>query len=465
MLCKLMLEHKAALDVEDTERRWPMHLAMQKGHFATARLLADHFNEKKQATQNSCQALEKLVADVQSRAITEAAFLKAVEDLFVEIRYFDTSDTVEKKRELCALLAVYWIVSDQYDLFVRSQKSDACMSKQSWQKLQEWSRGAMRLSENSTTVRTMFVFVAIMSVGKIKSFRAAFSPECQDPGDSLHQVLQKMPFVLPSFLMLDKSAQQMILSSLVAGEFNFGQFLQAENVPASLSVVKDISQGGVLLGFFLFKIFVAMCGILGMKSLEGSLFMTETMFSNFKVGLDVLDNLNSESSGQVYNRFLAARATAQGIDFQADDNECRAIVRLACMLRTFDRPGGEEVVAAFRDLDPAVRKRLIFYLSADGINVRPAFLLFNAPNMLTNARQNKHLNMKLALQMLLHVYETAANEYQGSKVPVVVLMVDELAAATAKCVDADMYLLTAFEIVRAAGVKGDTQGAVALKED
>merc|ERR1711971_629641 len=109
--------------------------------------------------------------------------------------------------------------------------------------------------------------------------------------------------------MGDKDSQRIIQSSLMASEFNFGQFLQAENLPANLSVVKGLSKGdgsGSVLGFFLFKIFAAMCGILGMKSLEGSIFMTDKMYTNFKMGLDVLHHLDTEDAVQVYDRFLAA---------------------------------------------------------------------------------------------------------------------------------------------------------------
>ena len=68
--------------------------------------------------------------------------------------------------------------------------------------------------------------------------------------------------------------QHMILSALKA-EFNFGQFLQGENLPGALVIVKEMLAEKRLLQFYLFRIFAAMCGILGVKNLEGSLFMHE----------------------------------------------------------------------------------------------------------------------------------------------------------------------------------------------
>eukprot|EP00972_Heterocapsa_arctica_P041743 6154922-Heterocapsa_arctica.AAC.1 len=64
--------------------------------------------------------------------------------------------------------------------------------------------------------------------------------------------------------------------------------------------------------------------------------MTEKIFNNFKVGLDVLGFLMSESAQEVYDRFLQERATAQELPFNREDKTSRALVRLACLSRTFD---------------------------------------------------------------------------------------------------------------------------------
>ena len=66
----------------------------------------------------------------------------------------------------------------------------------------------------------------------------------------------------------------------MAAEFNFGQFLQGENVPGSLLGVKDVmTNDDNALAFFLFHIFVDMAGIMGAKSLSGSLFMNQAQYA------------------------------------------------------------------------------------------------------------------------------------------------------------------------------------------
>jgi hypothetical protein len=341
---------------------------------------------------------------------------------------------------------------------------DARLSRESWEKLQQWVRGTVRLTGSASTVQAMLVFVSIMSVGKIKSFRMAFTPETQEFNEALIRVLQRVPVAFPSFARLDENSQSLILSAMKASEFNFGQFLQAENTPANLMVVQNISKGGdtSMLSFFLFKIFAAMCGILGMKSLEGSIFMSEKMYGNFKLGLDVLEHLSSEGALQVFHRFLAQRAAAQGLAFDANDKESTAIVRLACLTRVFEAKGAEEVTTAFKQLTLTEQKELITFLNADGITVKPAFLLYNSPNLL--AGRNKKIGMKSAMQKMLQIYKDAAKEYTGSNEAIVTIMCDELSAFAGKCEDPEVFAFTDFSVSRAAGSKGDSQAIVALRD-
>lgn len=476
LLCSYMLQHNAILCSEDVNQCWPVHVAMQHGYFQTARFLADQWLLRKESRHHfgdHLQARSMITFENQARRfmglegrkiISEQEFQEMMNSSFPELRFFPQADATEMKRELCGLLAVYWIVSDQYDKFVCNQAKEGRLSKASWQKLQQWVQSVVRLKSSPRIVWTLLVFVAIMSVGKIKGLRIAFTPDTEEFNEALIKLLQEFPMALPSFARLDAGSQQLIMSCLVASEFNFGQFLQAENLPANLVVVKNISHGeGSILGFFLFKLFAAMCGILGMKSLEGSLFMNEQMFKNFKVGLDVLNHLQRESPQQVYHRFLADRARTQGLAFDPGNKESRAIARLACMSRAFDQSVSSEVLTVFRSLEEVERKQLTDFLDADGIIVKPAFLLYKAPELLDNGRKNQRVGLRPAVRMLLKIYSKAAKEYSASADAVVTVIVEELAAFAQKCTDPEVWAATEFDISRSAGEKGKTQAVVSLK--
>mmetsp|Transcript_12408 Transcript_12408/g.24118 ORF Transcript_12408/g.24118 Transcript_12408/m.24118 type:complete len:1201 (+) Transcript_12408:28-3630(+) len=474
LLCSYMLEHKGILYSEDVNQCWPVHAALQHGHFQTARFLADKMLLHRELVGGHLQACSMGVFENKAlrfmglegrNIISEQEFVEMVNTSFPELRYFQQADATESKRELCGLLAVYWIVSNQYNKFVRNQVKEECLSKASWQKLQQWVQTVVKLNASPRIVWTMLVFVAIMSVGKIKGLRMAFTPDSEEFNEALIKLLHEFPIALPSFARLDVDSQQLIMSCLVASEFNFGQFLQAENLPANLVVVKNISHGqGSILGFFLFKLFAAMCGILGMKSLEGSLFMNEQMFKNFKVGLDVLNHLQHQSPQQVYHRFLSERATAQGLAFNAGSIESRAVARLACMSRAHDRAVGSEVLAAFRSLEEVERKQLVDFLDADGITVRPAFLLYKAPELLENGRKNQKVGLRRAVHMLLQIYLKCAKEYSASSDAVVTVIVEEFATFAQKCTDPSVFSATQFDVTRSAGEKGNTQAVLSLKD-
>merc|ERR1712228_1111316 len=118
-----------------------------------------------------------------------------------------------------------------------------------------------------------------------------------------------------------------------------------------------------------------------------------------------------------------------------------------------DSGGGEEVSTAFKQLTSSERERLVRFLNADGITVRPAFILYNAPNLLDNARKNQRIGMDSAIRMLLKIYDVVSDEYKESASPVITIMVDEIAAVASACDDPEVFALTDFEISRAPGVR------------
>jgi len=472
-LCELMLEANAAIDAEDSNERLAMHLAMQNGAFQTAKFLMQKWNEhfhgkdtsyrpKKRADQAESLA-RKILAGMD-----EKTFREEIHHTFPELKYFSDKEKAEKEdvlRTQGALLAVYWIAADKYEQFARPQPENVRLQPHSWQSLREWTIKKVRLtSNNGATLGAMLAFVAVSALGRIKPFRMAFAPEYDEATEALHSILYKSPLVIPSFSNLDPELQQMIMAALKA-DFNFGQFLQAENLPASLNAIKQMlgeeTSSTNILGFFLFKIFATMCGILGPKTLEGSLFMNDTMYVNFKVGLDVLGHLDQESAEQVYDRFLGERASSQGLSFSAYNPDARARVRLACLARAFDPTEGRAMSDAFASLDSGSQKRLMDFVNADGITEKPGFLLYNSPKFIDAAKTNNKIGLALALKVLLSVYEAAAREYQDSDKAVVSIFVDELFDFVKRPnTDAETFAFAKFEILRTAGHKSDTQASV-----
>ncbi|EER17507.1 conserved hypothetical protein, partial [Perkinsus marinus ATCC 50983] len=231
------------------------------------------------------------------------------------------------RRTMGALLSVFWVCADRYDDFVRNQPPSNRLSRENWSHLQRWVRNVVKLTDpqEPDAVDAMLCFMSIHDLGKMKDFREELAPGYQDHDAGLSYILSRSPEVLPSYCRLPDKYQLLIETSLKV-DFNFGQFLQAENLPANIKNVKSLlgNKGDVALAFYLFHIFADMAGIMGAKSLDGSMFMTETMFNNFKKGLTTLQLLTHETMNDTYDSFLKLRAKEQGLAFQTPTD--RAII-------------------------------------------------------------------------------------------------------------------------------------------
>lgn len=468
-LCFLMIEAGAQIDVVDSTDCLPMHVALRNGNFQTAKMFLQKWTDtmtieyKNRVRHNRFQA-ESLAGKVM-KEISEGEFRKVVNEIFVELQYFGDKFSMDNKKTIGSLLAVYWICANQYDLFVRSQAADK-LTKPSWQALQDWTVKTVGLTKNMKALGAMLVYVAISSLGKVKPLLEAFVPDIDAPGEGITAILQRHPILVPSFMKLEEGLQQTIVAAVKAeSDFNLGQFLQAENFPANLLTVKQISNqtgaGNIdILGFLFFRILVMMCGILGFKCMEGSIFMTDKQYGNYRVGLDVLSHLRSETVQQVYNRFLQERSRPQELAFSASDPANRALVRLACLTRAFDKKVAHEVAAAWSALDADSRKALMDFVNRDGVDQKPAFLLFNSPNLMCNAKNNGNVGLVEAMKMLLEIYRAAEQKYINTQEAVVTIACDGMAQHTNEVKDTESYQNTNFEITRAAGNKSDRQGTV-----
>lgn len=190
--------------------------------------------------------------------------------------------------------------------------------------------------------------------------------------------------------------------------------------------------------------------------------MTEQFFSNFKLGLDAVIHLNAETPREVLDRFLAERAKLAGVDFNPKDLGERALVRLICMNGIYDADGAQTIVKSWHELEAEVKAALTTFLNADGIQVKPAFLMYFAPRLLEYSKKNLALGPTLGMRMLLNVYQEASKEYHNSEQDFVTIMVDDLSERARQTIDPEAFEFTKFEIVRSAGDKGDTVATVRL---
>ncbi|CAE7362340.1 Ripk4 [Symbiodinium sp. CCMP2592] len=480
-VCQLIIEKKGSVDVEDSKERLPLHLALQSGHFSLARFLLDKLEEEAsmQPAAHSNQKKEDLSERLARRILSKSTgdepldeedFLGEVPNIFPEMKYFRKEEQNEYKRQMASLLSVYWVCSDDYDSFARKQSDEEKLKEESWEGLQEWAKNKVQMTPRR--VAAVLVYCAIAGIGKIAPFQKHFAADATEPISALASIVQRHSVLVPSFQRLDDEEQHLILGCLKAhANFNFGQFLQAESLPVSLFKCKELvmSQEETMtnvFGFFLFTVFMSLCAILGVKSLEGSLFMTEEMYKNFKVGLESLTKLTDAESGDVYNGFLRKRAELAGVEFDEESPtlEQKAIVRLSCLTRIFEKEKGSLVFEAFMSLPPGVREELTGFLNADGLSKR-GFLLMHSPNLMCNAFQNKNLSLDKAMRQLLKMYQLSEEAFPApadGEAGVITVMVEEMATHAKKCEDAESFDSTNLEVSKFQGVNADRTAKIVL---
>ncbi|CAL1149927.1 unnamed protein product [Cladocopium goreaui] len=244
LVCETIMDQKAPVDTEDCEERLPLHLALQHGHFQLARILLDRLEQVQTSygAHESGQRKKNLVEALANRMLTkeglqEDDFKAEVYKIFLEMRYFRKEEQNEINRQMAALLSVYWVISEQYELFTREQPEKDKLRPESWQHMLEWVN---EVGLTSKRVAAVLVYCAIVAIGKISAFQKEFAAEATEPIGALASIVQRHPVLVPSFQRLDEEEQNLIVYCLKAqAHFNFGQFLQAESLPMSLAKCKD----------------------------------------------------------------------------------------------------------------------------------------------------------------------------------------------------------------------------------
>jgi len=347
----------------------------------------------------------QLAKELLAGHLSERPFKARMPKIYPELSYFTANAEDLQMQTYCAMLSVFWLLNDQLGAFVRAQVVEDRLSQQSWAWVQEWMKETVRL-QTDEVVDAMITFMAIHALGKLTEFREELAPGFDEKRHdlALEHILRTKPEVVPSFMRLSPKYQTLIIDSLSV-DFEFGQFLQAENVPANLVVVKEklAPHGEDGFAFFCFRIFAQMCGKLGAEGLQGSLFMTETQFLRFRPGIDALQKLKTNEAATAYNAFLLLQGSKALSRFASPEHQ--ALARLLCLASANDHASGDTVKEAFDDLPVADKRQLTRWLTNDGIHQKPGYVLCAAPELLRNAQANPAVGLAAAMRMLVRVQE------------------------------------------------------------
>lgn len=318
------------------------------------------------------------------------------------------SALAEFNRTVVGLLVFRWVVTNQYDRFVECQSASTKLTTDQFQHLSSFVQSVLRDEHEQ---EAMIVFMIINDLGKVKSVIDQLGmKEEVDHDKVLAHGLTNHPTLSPSFVRLPKKQQEWILAGLNT-LFNMGQFMQAENVPASLLPLASLTSEP--LNFYLLHALFDIAGAAGHVKWNGSMVMNSETYRNFMLAIDVLRNITEGCNlKEVYWSYVQQR-WASISDAPMNDS----LARLCCMLR-ISKP--DITLDALKDAWGILSdmEKMILWRELDKNTDRPVdILLYYSPALLVNAFQVHGL--LTALEWMTRVYQETRVAIAKKKVQVV----------------------------------------------
>ncbi len=257
---------------------------------------------------------------------------------------------IEFDRTAVGILAVKWVLANDYNQFVTGQPEAIKLKQESFNALREATIQLVQKKKLSALVTSL----AFNDLGKVLSFVQSVEDRIQnqevDHDNILLIALHKYPALVPSFCQLSNDDQQLILKGIMA-QFNLGQFIQAESLPANLKGLQKLSADE--LEFNNLHTLYDIAGARGHVESRGACVLAEPTYQSFTMAFNALESIPSAANVQSlinsYDQYLAMRNTRLN-NCSIMNPEDRAIVRLAFMTRVDNADEFNEVKTVFEKL-------------------------------------------------------------------------------------------------------------------
>ncbi|EAW07121.1 uncharacterized protein ACLA_018250 [Aspergillus clavatus NRRL 1] len=298
------------------------------------------------------------------------------------------TEHAEVNRTLISMLALKWLLANDYDSFVRGQPEEG--GRLTWESFQQMRRTFTSLSHDA--LYALLVATIIDDIGK--------DPNLSHQADLSHsEVVYHAASTgrIPSLSTVPSASKETILQSLQIGsKLNLSQLVQGECPPASLSVLRAVQSPSA----FEMRARVTLLDVAGAgahRDARGCVMMTESVSSTYLRAIEVVREFPQgvyRDERACYDRILEDRAEllhGQGFELlstrSADE---RALLRLFCMGRVGCKESAVVFQRAFDALLPTVRLTLVDGLGVDGIGDGVAVVPYYAPGLLAEVLRGCH---------------------------------------------------------------------------
>ncbi len=201
--------------------------------------------------------------------------------------------------------------------------------------------------------------------------------KARDHDRLMAELVREKPALFPGLRRLSREQQEDYRAGLDAN-FNLGQMVQGENLPADLTGIQAVGEKARNLR--LLAELYDFAGATGHVRNDASILLTEDNLFAYQAAAT---ELMREPKTQAYQRYIAHRADKGGIS--ADDPDAFVLGRIAALSRSFTVPHGDIIKSVWRGLPDHSRAVLRDELAQAGSSEKPGILLYYAPAVIANA--------------------------------------------------------------------------------
>ncbi|KAL4888497.1 hypothetical protein BDV59DRAFT_188525 [Aspergillus ambiguus] len=321
-----------------------------------------------------------------------------VENVWTPSRVIFGEDFTEVNRTLVSMLAVKWLLADQYDIFTGGQPARNKLTRESFHHLRQF---LLDRNPSSEDISALLVALAIDDIGKDPTLTKTVEEKLSSPAQDHSEVVlcAARDGLIPSLAALRPDKQAAVLQNLQIGsKLNIAQLVQAETAPASLAILQDSLVPEDRQDGFSIRAVVTLLDVAGAaahRDPRGCIVMTEPVFQPYMETITILDEFRKgtiPTPRACYDRILSYRAevlhrNGYSLLSPAVAQE-RALLRLLCMGRVEDKGKARLFQQALEELDPFPRENLVNGLNVDGIEDGTAVLPYYAPGILAESLRN-----------------------------------------------------------------------------
>jgi len=325
----------------------------------------------------------------------------------------------EFDRTIAGILVLKWFLNDNYEKLVSVQKPEVKLTRARFDEIRAYIK---KVVHNEESLDAMITSMVINDLGKVTKISLETKKQTGvnsvDHDVVLLAALNGKSSVSSSFDKLSKHYKTVIMKGLEA-KFNLGQFVQAENVAASLDGMKSLVGDQESLDFFLVHALIDIAGVAGHKTQDGSMLLTEPLATSFYNGIEALRGFGQgKSSAQVYDYFLAMKGRTLGLSIDTPEN--KTAIRLATMLGLTKADDAALVIQALKHLPDNTRAILNREMNLYGTNDGEAILIYYAPAIISNIRAaiDKKGGQGLTKESLGLAFTTLARIYMNARIEI-----------------------------------------------